>query len=327
MTRKAFENAARVLMALGGSTNAVVHLIAMAGRLGFRLPLSLFDRLSRSTPLLVNLKPSGEYLMEDFFYAGGVPALLKELAPLLDMNTLTVTGKSLGDNVRDALNHDHRVIYPLGTPWKPEGGLAVLKGSLAPNGAIIKQTAASPNLLRHRGKAVVFEGYEELEHRIDDPNLDVSEEDVIVLKNIGPKGGPGMPEWGFLPIPKKLLQKGVRDMVRISDGRMSGTAFGTIVVHVSPEACIGGPLAVVRNGDPIELDASNRLLNLAIPEGELKQRLARWKPPKPRYHRGYGWLYLQHILQAEDGCDFDFLRKRNGARTPAQTRVNNRSQK
>ena len=308
MTPSAFDNAIRTLHAAGGSTNAIVHLAAIAGRLGIDLPLSRFDELSRSTPFILNLKPSGEFLMEDFYYAGGVPALLNTLSPLLDLETKTVTGDSLGAGLAGAQSHNPALIRSLNEPLDAEGGLAVLNGSLAPDGAIIKPTAASPELLRHRGRAVVFEDHDDMDRRIDDPDLDVHPDDVLVMRNAGPLGGPGMPEWGFLPLPKKLLQQGVRDMVRISDARMSGTAFGTVVVHATPESAAGGPLAAVRNGDTIELNVPERRLDLLVEPDEIARRLAaRAQPPAP-YRRGYGWLFAQHIQQADKGCDFDFLR-------------------
>ncbi len=308
MTPEAFENAIRTLHAIGGSTNAIIHLTAIAGRLGIDLPLSLFDALSRETPFLLNVKPSGKYLMEDFFYAGGLPALLRELSPLLHTNTTTVTGRSLGENIRSAPNYNRDLIRSLDNPLNAEGGLAVLYGSLAPGGAVIKPTAASPGLLRHRGRAVVFQDHEDMEHRIDDPALDIRPDDVLVMRHAGPIGGPGMPEWGFLPLPKRVLQQGIRDMVRLSDARMSGTAFGTVVVHVTPESAAGGPLAAVRTGDIIELDVPSRRLDLLVDEREVQRRLAETPAPEPHHTRGYGWLYAQHILQADKGCDFDFLR-------------------
>lgn len=308
MTPEAFDNAIRTLHAIGGSTNAIIHLIAIAGRVGIDLSLSRFDELSRSTPFLLDLKPSGRFLMEDFYYAGGLPALLKELRPLLYQDALTVTGQSLGAHLTDVVSHNHELIRPLDAPLHAEGGLAVLYGSLAPGGALIKPTAASPELLTHRGRAVVFANHDEMEHRIDDPDLDVHPDDVLVMRDAGPIGAPGMPEWGFLPLPKKLLQQGVRDMVRISDARMSGTAFGTVVVHATPESAAGGPLAAVRTGDIIELDVPNRRLDLLVEPQEVAQRLASTAPPAPHYRRGYGWLFAQHILQADKGCDFDFLR-------------------
>jgi len=308
LTMDAFENAIRTLHAIGGSTNAIVHLVAIAGRIGLELPLTLFDSLSRTTPFILNLKPSGTFLMEDFFYAGGLPALLAEIAPLLHLDALTITGQSLGANIAGAQNHNRELIRNLASPLNPEGGLAVLYGSLAPGGAIIKPTAASPGLLTHRGRAVVFEDHEDMERRIDDPNLDVHPDDVLVMRQGGPLGGPGMPEWGFLPLPKKLLQQGIRDMVRISDARMSGTAFGTVVVHVTPESAACGPLAAVRTGDLIELDVSNRRLDLLVAPAELARRLAATPHPASHYQRGYGWVFAQHVLQADQGCDFDFLR-------------------
>ncbi|HKB05193.1 MAG TPA: dihydroxy-acid dehydratase, partial [Gemmataceae bacterium] len=308
LTPAAFDNAIRVLHAIGGSTNAVIHLVAIAGRLGIDLPLARFDELSRSTPFLLDLKPAGRFLMEDFFHAGGVPALVAELAPLLDLSAPTVTGQTLGENYAGARTWNREVIHPLAKPLRAEGGLAVLRGSLAPSGAVIKPTAASPALLTHRGRAVVFEDHDDLNRRIDNPDLEVRPDDVLVLRNAGPVGGPGMPEWGFLPIPKKLLAAGVRDMVRISDARMSGTAFGTVVVHVSPESAAGGPLAAVRTGDWIELDVPNRRLDLLVEPGEVARRLAESARPEPRARRGYAWLYARHVLQADAGCDFDFLR-------------------
>ena len=308
MTPAAFENAIRTLHAVGGSTNAIVHLAAIAGRVGIDLPLSRFDELSRTTPFILNLKPSGEFLMEDFYYAGGVPALLNALSPLLNLEAQTVTGDSLGASIAGAQSHNPALIRSLDEPLDAEGGLAVLNGSLAPDGAIIKPTAASPELLRHRGRAVVFEDHDDMDRRIDDPDLDVRPDDVLVMRNAGPLGGPGMPEWGFLPLPKKLLQQGVRDMVRISDARMSGTAFGTVVVHATPESAAGGPLAAVRNGDVIELNVPERRLDLLVEPDEIARRLAAQARPPAPYRRGYGWLFAQHIQQADKGCDFDFLR-------------------
>jgi len=308
MTPAAFENAIRTLHAVGGSTNAIVHLAAIAGRVGIDLPLSRFDELSRTTPFILNLKPSGEFLMEDFYYAGGVPALLNALSPLLNLEAQTVTGDSLGASIAGAQSHNPALIRSLDEPLDAEGGLAVLNGSLAPDGAIIKPTAASPELLCHRGRAVVFEDHDDMDRRIDDPDLDVRPDDVLVMRNAGPLGGPGMPEWGFLPLPKKLLQQGVRDMVRISDARMSGTAFGTVVVHATPESAAGGPLAAVRNGDMIELNVPERRLDLLVEPDEIARRLAAQARPPAPYRRGYGWLFARHIQQADKGCDFDFLR-------------------
>jgi dihydroxy-acid dehydratase len=309
MTRPAFENAIRVIAAEGGSTNAVVHLTAIAGRLGVELSLDLFDGLSRSTPLLLNARPSGQFQMEAIFEAGGIPALMKELEPLLDLDCLTVTGRTQGENlaaVKPAERY-REVIATLDEPFGPEGGLAVLRGNLAPSGAVIKHAAASPERLRHRGRAVVFTSLRDLTERIDDPQLDVEPDDVLVLQNAGPVGAPGMPEAGLLPIPKKLLARGVRDMARISDARMSGTAFGTIVLHVAPEAAVGGPLGLVRDGDRIELDVPGRRLELLVPAEELAARRATWQAPAKPFRRGYGRLYLDHVLQADKGCDFDFL--------------------
>ena len=308
LTPTAFDNAIRTLHAVGGSTNAIVHLVAIAGRVGIDLPLSRFDDLSRTTPFILNLKPSGEFLMEDFYYAGGVPALLNALAPLLNLEAQTVTGDSLGASIAGAQSHNPALIRSLEEPLDAEGGLAVLHGSLAPDGAVIKPTAASPELLRHRGRAVVFEDHDDMDRRIDDPDLDVRPDDVLVMRNAGPLGGPGMPEWGFLPLPKKLLRQGVRDMVRISDARMSGTAFGTVVVHATPESAAGGPLAAVRSGDVIELNVPERRLDLLVEPAEMARRLAAAPRPPAPYRRGYGWLFTQHILQADKGCDFDFLR-------------------
>jgi len=295
-------------MAIGGSTNAIIHLVAIAGRLGIHLPLERFDEISRETPFLANVRPSGEFLMEDMYYAGGLPAVMRELQGQLKLNALTVSGKTAGENIASAECFNRDVIRPFKQPLKPEGGTVILKGNLAPHGAVIKQTAASPALLKHRGRAVVFENYKDLLARVDDPSLDVDESCVLVLKRGGPKGAPGMPEWGDMPIPKKLLEAGVRDMVRLSDARMSGTAYGTVVLHVSPEAAVGGPLAIVKDGDLIELDVPGRRLELLAPDGEIKNRLAGWQPSAPHYQRGYGKMFLDHIMQAHEGCDFDFLR-------------------
>ncbi len=309
LTRHALENAIRVLMAIGGSTNAVIHLVALAGRLGIELSLETFDEISRTTPFLVNLKPSGQYLMEDLFYAGGIPALMREIADLLHLDALTVTGKTVGHNIAAAEIHNRDVIRPRAEPLSAEGGIAILRGNLAPDGAVIKQTAASPHLLKHRGRALVFASRDELLGRIDDPDLDVDADTVLVLQNAGPRGGPGMPEWGQLPIPKKLLDQGATDMVRISDARMSGTSYGTVVLHTAPEAALGGPLAIVRTGDWIELDVAARSLRIDLPDAEIAARLAHWQAPQPHFRRGYGWMFQQHVLQADQGCDFDFLRR------------------
>jgi dihydroxy-acid dehydratase len=308
MTERAFENALRVFMAIGGSTNAVVHLPAMAGRLGLKLPLDKIDAFSRTTPLLLNLRPSGQFHMEDLFDAGGVPALMKELAPLLHLDCLTVTGRTLGEELEAARVQRRDVIRPLAEPLAPEGGTAVLRGNLCPGGAVIKQSAASPHLLRHRGRACVFTSQDDLETRIDRDDLDIRPDDVIVLQNVGPRGGPGMPEWGSIAMPRKLLDAGVRDMVRISDARMSGTAAGTVVLHVCPEAAVGGALALVRDDDLIELDMPARTLTVLVADEEMARRRAAWQAPPPKFTRGYGRMYLDHVLQADEGCDFDFCR-------------------
>ena len=307
MTQEAFENAIRTMHALGGSTNAVIHLTAIAGRLGIDLPGSLFDELSRTTPFILNLKPSGQYLMEDFFYAGGLAALLKEIQPLLHDDQMTVTGRTIAENIAPAINYNPDVIRSMDDPMDPEGGLAVLNGSLAPTGALIKPTAASESLMTHEGRAIVFEDHDDLFARIDDPDLDVTPDDVLVMRASGPIGAPGMPEWGFLPLPKKILARGVRDMVRLSDARMSGTAFGTVVVHVTPESAAGGPLAAVRNGDRISLNVPERRLDLLVEDREIQRRLHESPPEKPVHKRGYASMYSQHVLQADTGCDFDFL--------------------
>lgn len=307
LTEKAFENAITCVMALGGSTNAIIHLIAMAGRLGVKIDLERFDKISQRTPWLANIRPSGEYLMEDFFYAGGVRGLMAELKDILHLDCLTVNGKTVGENLKGADIFDTDVICRREKPLSLEGGLAVLRGNLAPNGAVIKQTACDPSLIKHKGPAVVFSDYNDMASRIDDDNLDVTKNSVLVLKNSGPQGGPGMPEWGMLPIPKKLLKQGVRDMVRISDARMSGTSYGTCVLHVSPESFIGGPLALVETGDLIELDITARKLELHVKEDELIKRKKAWVPPRRKFERGFGAIYANHITQAHAGCDFDIL--------------------
>jgi dihydroxy-acid dehydratase len=317
LTASAFDNAMAVVMALGGSTNAVIHLIAMAGRAGIPLTLDSFDRVSRRVPVIANIRPSGAYLMDDFYDAGGLRALMAELGTLLDRDAPTVNGRSLGENVADATIHEPDVIRGRDNALSAEGGLAVLRGSLAPNGAVIKTTAASPHLLRHTGRAVVFDGYDDLSARIDDGCLDANENSVLVLRGAGPLGGPGMPEWGMLPIPQRLLRQGVTDMVRISDARMSGTSYGTCVLHVAPESFVGGPLALVRDGDLIELDAAARKLDLLVPDEELHRRRAQWTPQPPVFSRGYGKLFGTHITQADQGCDFDFLAGSGGAPEPA----------
>ena len=313
VTRKALENAIRVVGAIGGSTNSVVHLLAIAGRLGVDLSLEDWDRLGCDIPCIVNLMPSGRYLMEDFYYAGGLPAVIRELGGMIHRDALTVNGRTIGENTAEAPCHDRDVIRTLEAPLTPTGGLAVLKGNLCPDGAIIKPSAASPGLMRHRGRAVVFENIEDLHDRIDDPDLDVDADSVLVLKNCGPKGYPGMAEVGNMPLPSKLLQQGVTDMVRISDARMSGTAYGTVVLHTAPEAAAGGTLALVQDGDMIELDVGERRLELDVPGDELARRRARWTQPEPPTDRGYCRLYVDHVLQADRGVDFDFLVGGSGA--------------
>src|SRR5271154_3259388 len=309
IAQESIHNAVSAVLAIGGSTNAAVHLIALARRAGLALDLATFDRIARETPLLANIRPSGAYLMEDFYYAGGLPAVLKQLAigGRLKTGARTVNGATVGDNVERAAIYNEDVIRPLNNPLVASDSLAVLRGNLAPDGAIIKPPAAESHLHKHAGKAVVFEDYNDMAARIDDPDLDVDENSVLVLKHAGPIGAPGMPEWGQLPIPKKLLAKGVRDMVRVSDARMSGTSYGACVLHVSPESFVGGPLALVRDGDVIELDVPARKLHLAISDEEMARRRAAWKAPPPHYQRSYGALFAAHIGQAETGCDFDFL--------------------
>jgi dihydroxy-acid dehydratase len=307
LTPASFDNAITTALALSGSTNAIPHLIALARRAGVPLALDRFDELARRTPVLANLRPAGSYLMEDFFYAGGLRALLAQLGDLLDTQQLTVNGLTLGANLEGATVHNDDVIRGRDNALVARDGLAVLRGNLAPNGAVIKPPAAERHLLVHTGPAVVFDNYNDLAARIDDPELPVTKDSVLVLKNAGPQGAPGMPEWGQLPIPKKLLAQGVRDMVRVSDARMSGTSYGACVLHVAPESHIGGPLALVQEGDLIELDVPQRKLNLLVPDDELARRRAAWVPPVPKFERGYGALYLKHIGQADTGCDFDFL--------------------
>jgi dihydroxy-acid dehydratase len=302
-----FDNAITAVLALGGSTNAVIHLLALAGRAGIKLALDRFDQLSKTTPVLANIRPGGKYLMEDFYYAGGLPALLAALAPRLDLSCLTVSGKTLGENISGAEIYNADVIRALNDPVYESGGLAILHGNLAPNGAVIKPAAAEPRFLKHTGPAIVFDSYDEMNARVDDPALHVDADSVLVLRNAGPKGAPGMPEWGQLPIPQKLLKAGIRDMLRISDARMSGTSYGACVLHVSPESFLGGPLALLKEGDMIDLDVAARRLNMRVSEEELGRRRATWRPKPGIYPRGYGKLFMQHIKQADEGCDFDFL--------------------
>ncbi|WP_067478667.1 IlvD/Edd family dehydratase [Nocardia amamiensis] len=307
LTADAFDNAITLLMAVGGSTNAVVHLLALARRVGVDLHLDRFHQISQRTPRIVNVRPSGEHLVKQLFEVGGIASVLKQLDPLLHTEATTITGKTLGEGYADALEPDGVVIGKLEEPFDASGGIAVVRGSLAPNGAVIKRSAASPELLRHRGPAVVFDSIDDLSNRIDDPALKITEDSVLVLRNCGPVGAPGMPEWGMLPIPEKLLRRGVRDIVRISDARMSGTAFGTTVLHVAPESAVGGPLAAVRDGDQIVLDVENQRLDLDVPAEVINRRLAETELPERKYRRGYGRLFLDHVLQADEGCDFDFL--------------------
>lgn len=307
VSERSFENAIAVDMALGGSTNAIVHLIAMAGRLGIRLPLEKFDEISRRVPLLANLRPAGKYLMEEFYHAGGIKALLNGMRELLHMEELTITGLTLGENVAGCEIHDADVIRTPANPMQADGGTAILRGNLCPNGAVIKHAAATPELCQHTGPALVFDSYPEMKAAIEDVNLDVTPDTVLILRNAGPVGAPGMPEWGQLPIPKKLILQGVRDMVRLSDSRMSGTSYGACVLHIAPESAVGGPLALVRNGDLVELDVANRRLHLHVSDEELERRRAEWKPAPQRYHRGYAKLFVEHVTQADEGADFDFL--------------------
>ncbi len=316
LTREAFENAIKTLAAIGGSTNAVIHLIAMAGRLGVPLSVDDFDRLASELPCLLNLQPSGEHLMEDFCYAGGLPAVMKEIEHLLHTDIITASGQSVKENLADAVNYDPRVIKPFAQPFKDKAGIAVLRGNLAPRGAVIKPSAATPELMVHTGRAVVFENIDDFHARINDENLDVDETCVLVLKNCGPKGYPGMAEVGNMPLPPKVLRKGITDMVRISDARMSGTAYGTVVLHAAPEAAAGGNLALVHNGDMVELNVPERRIQLLVSEEELAKRRATWKPPTPDLDSGYWKLYIDHVTQADEGVDLDFLRGKRGSFVP-----------
>ena len=314
LTRDAFENAIMVNGAIGGSTNAVVHLLAIAGRMGVKLSLDDWDRLGRDMPCLVNLMPSGKYLMEDFYYAGGLPVVIREIGKYLHKKALTVNGSTIWDNSKNAVNYNEVVITPVGKPFKPHGGIAVLRGNLAPRGAVLKPSAATPKLMKHKGRAVVFEDIDDLNQRIDSPKLDVDASSVLVLKNCGPKGYPGFPEVGNFALPAKILRKGVTDMIRISDARMSGTAYGTVVLHTAPEAADGGPLALVENGDMIELDVARRRIHLHVSDAELARRKAKWKPPKPHADRGWVKLYCETVTQADQGVDLDFLVGKSGAK-------------
>jgi dihydroxy-acid dehydratase len=310
LTREAFENAIRVLHAISGSTNAILHLIAYAGRVGIDLPLTLFDELCATTPSLVNVKPAGEHLMEDFYYAGGLPAVMAQIADVLHLDAITVTGRTIGENIAGAGIGDTTVIRPADDPIDAGGSLVVLHGSLCPDGAVMKIAAADPRLLQHEGRAIVFEDIHHLAERVDDPALEIDETSVMVLRHGGPVGAPGMPEWGHLPIPAKLLKRGVTDLLRISDARMSGTSYGAVVLHVAPEAAVGGPLALVRDGDLIRLDVASRRLDLVVDVAELAARRDAWEPPACKDERGYRRLHVEHVLQANEGCDFDFLRGR-----------------
>jgi dihydroxy-acid dehydratase len=316
LTAASFDNAVTAVLALGGSTNSIVHLIAMARRAGIALDLDRFDALARRTPVLANLRPSGKYLMEDFFYAGGLRAFLAQLGELVDLNQATCNGRTLGNNIEGARVFNDDVIRPRGNPLVASDGLAVLRGNLAPAGAVIKPAAMEPHLRKHTGPAVVFKDYNDMAARIDDPQLPVTKDSVIVLQSAGPQGAPGMPEWGQLPIPQKLLKQGVRDMLRISDARMSGTSYGACVLHVTPESHVGGPLALVRDGDLITLDVEARRIDMQVDDKELARRRAAWQQPAPKFTRGYGVLYLKHIRQADTGCDFDFLETERAADAP-----------
>jgi dihydroxy-acid dehydratase len=314
LTKQAFENAIMVNGAIGGSTNAVVHLLAIAARIGVKLSLDDWDRLGRDMPCLVDLMPSGKYLMEDFYYAGGLPVVIREIGKFLHKKALTVNGKTIWDNCKNAVNFNEKVVTPIAKPFKPQGGIAVLRGNLAPNGCVLKPSAATPKLLKHKGRAVVFENIDDLHKRIDDPKLDVDANCVMVLKNCGPKGYPGFPEVGNFALPAKLLKKGVTDMIRISDARMSGTAYGTVVLHTAPEAAAGGPLALVRNGDIIELDVAKRRIHLHVSDEELARRKTKWKPLPPHATRGWVKLYCDTVLQADRGVDLDFLVGSSGSK-------------
>ena len=313
-THASFENAIAVAMAMGCSTNAIIHVIAQARRAGCNIGLDDFERFSRKVPVIANVRPSGDkYLMEDFFYAGGLPALMTRIKPFLNLNAMTVTGKTLGENIERAAVFNDDVIRTVENPIYAEGSLAVLKGNLAPEGCVMKPGAADPRLRKHAGPALVFDNYPAMKAVIDNDDLDVTPDHVLILRNVGPQGGPGMPEWGMLPIPGKLVRQGVRDMLRISDARMSGTSYGACILHVSPEAYVGGPLGLVRTGDIVEVDIDARRIDLRISDEEMARRKLAWTPEAPRYERGYGWMFSKHIQQAHEGCDFDFLRTDHGA--------------
>jgi dihydroxy-acid dehydratase len=314
LSRASFQNAIVAAMAMGCSTNAIIHVIAMARRAGVDITLDDFDAASRVVPVIANIRPSGEkYLMEDFYYAGGLPAMLARLRTHLDTTVLTVNGRTLGDDIAGAQVHDDDVIRPLDNPVYAEGALAVLRGNLAPDGCVIKPSACEPRLLRHTGPALVFDDYPSMKAAVERDDLDVTADHILVLRNAGPLGGPGMPEWGMLPIPRKLVRQGVRDMLRISDARMSGTSYGGCILHVAPESYVGGPLALVRTGDRISVDVPDRSIRLEVSDAELARRRAAWTPPPPRFARGYGWMFARHIRQANEGCDFDYLETGFGA--------------
>ncbi|HMS78451.1 MAG TPA: L-arabinonate dehydratase [Burkholderiaceae bacterium] len=314
LSRESFLNGISAAMAMGCSTNAIIHVVAMSRRAGHPVTLDDFDAASRKVPVIANIRPSGDtYLMEDFFYAGGMPALLKRIEGHLHRGATTVNGRTIGENVANAEVYHDDVIRPLDRPIYAEGALAVLRGNLAPDGVVIKPSACAPRLLKHTGRALVYDDYASMKKGVEDPDLDVTADDILVLRNAGPLGGPGMPEWGMLPIPVKLVRQGVRDMLRLSDARMSGTSYGACMLHCSPEAYIGGPLALVRTGDLISVDVPARRIHLEVSDAELATRRAAWTPPPPRYERGYGWIFSKHILQADQGCDFDFLETTFGA--------------
>jgi dihydroxyacid dehydratase/phosphogluconate dehydratase len=314
LSRKSFENGITVAMAMGCSTNAIVHVVAMSRRAGCPVDLSDFDAASRKVPVIANIRPSGEqYLMEDFYYAGGLPAMMSRLTAHLHLDANTVSGRTIGENIEGARVWNDDVIRPLDNPIYAEGALAVLRGNLAPSGCVIKPSACAPRFLKHTGPAIVFDDYASMKKAVEDENLDVTPDHVMVLRNAGPLGGPGMPEWGMLPIPVKLVKQGVRDMVRISDARMSGTSYGACILHVAPESYVGGPLALVKTGDRITVDVGARRIHLEVGDDELERRRAAWTPPPKRFERGYGWMFSQHILQADQGCDFDFLETGFGA--------------
>ncbi|MEK9725665.1 MAG: dihydroxy-acid dehydratase, partial [Rhodospirillaceae bacterium] len=314
LTRSSFENAIAAAMAMGCSTNAIVHVVAMGRRAGFDISLDDFDRIGRDVPVIANIRPNGTtYLMEDFYYAGGLKAMLKRIEAHLDGAAMTVNGHTIGENVANAEVYDDDIIRTVDNPIYASGALVVLKGNLAPDGCVMKVSAMDNRFLKHSGPALVFDDYPAMKKAIDDPDLDVTEDHVLILRNAGPQGGPGMPEWGMLPVPTKLVKKGVRDMLRMSDARMSGTSYGACILHVAPESYIGGPLALVRTGDTVTVDVDKRLIQMEVDDAEIERRRAEWTPPAPRYERGYGWMFARHVRQADSGCDFDFLETDHGA--------------